>query len=176
MTVDTSRTIEIGSSPVRMLGFIMLGDGMTALAGAIALGRIGKAAPDSFITFIGWVGLLFFGLCTATILWRLVTERGAVVTLTPEGIRDVRVAAEFIARTAVQGISTWSSHGQRIIVLAVDQATEAGLTLSRIARWSRGANRSLGADGLCVTAQGLRMGYDDLLAVATAYHEAAERR
>jgi len=47
---------------------------------------------------------------------------------------------------------------------------------SRIARWSRGANRALGADGLCVAAQGLTIKFDSLLALSMAYAAAGERR
>ncbi len=59
------------------------------------------------------------------------------------------------------------------MVLDVDPAVEAALLLSRIARWSRAANKQLGADGLCVTAQGLKMGYDELLMTTSVYAEAA---
>jgi hypothetical protein len=38
-----------------------------------------------------------------------------------------------------------------------------------IARWTRGANRALGADGLCVTAQGLKIDYPALLATCMDY-------
>jgi hypothetical protein len=82
----------------------------------------------------------------------LLSVSGPVVTVTPEGIRDTRVAAEVIPWSAITGISTWQYRGQKIMVLAVDPATESGLTLTRIARWSRGANRALGADGLCIAA------------------------
>jgi hypothetical protein len=57
------------------------------------------------------------------------------------------------------------------MVLAVDPEVEGKLHLSRIARWSRGANKRLGADGLCVTAQGLKIDYDELWSTAMAYWE-----
>jgi hypothetical protein len=87
------------------------------------------------------------------LLWRAFTTHGAVVAITPEGIRDGRVAAELIAWSAVSDIAIWENRAQPVMVLAVDPAVEAGLTLTRVARWTRGANRALGADGLCVTAQ-----------------------
>jgi hypothetical protein len=59
--------------------------------------------------------------------------------------------------------------GQKVMVLAVDPAVEAGLNLSRIARWTRQANRSLGADGLCVTAQGIKTTYATLFSTARAF-------
>ncbi|MGH6925292.1 MAG: hypothetical protein ACRED5_16290 [Propylenella sp.] len=59
------------------------------------------------------------------------------------------------------------------MVLAVDPETERNLHLSRIARWSRGANRRLGADGLCVTAQDLKVSYDELLSTAMEFWKGA---
>jgi hypothetical protein len=150
-----------------------LGIGMTALCGAIAFGFIPDDRKGGLGVIAGWAGLVFFGLITALVLWRLLTSRGPVVTLSPEGIRDVRVAAETIPWTAVHDISAWGYRGQRIMVLAVDPELEKRLTLTRIARWSRGPNTALGADGLCVTAQGLKIGHDELLSRSIAYAKAA---
>jgi hypothetical protein len=62
---------------------------------------------------------------------------------------------------------------QKIIVLVVEPATEASLALTPIVRWTRDANRALGADGLCIAAQGLKIDHDTLLATITAYAQAA---
>ena len=98
--------------------------------------------------------------------------RGPVITITQEGIRDRRVAAELIPWSAVRGIKIWEYRGQRVMVFAVDPTVETGLDLTRTVRWTRDANRSLGADGLCVTAQGLKIGFDDLLETTVAYARA----
>jgi hypothetical protein len=171
MTFDTSRTIEIEASPIRMLGLGALGLLMTALSAAIMLNAF-PVPPGSLAEFGGYAGTVFFGACTVLALWRTFTTHGPVVTITREGIRDVRVAAEVIPWGAVNDIKVWESNGQRVMVLAVDPAIEGWLNLTRIARWSRGANRALGADGLCVTAQGLKIGFDELLATSFAYARA----
>jgi hypothetical protein len=62
------------------------------------------------------------------------------------------------------------------MVLDVDPAFESRLTLTAIARWTRGPNRATGADGLCITALGLKIDYDTLLTTATAYAHKAQRR
>jgi hypothetical protein len=172
MMIDTRRSVEVEGSPARMFGLAMLGVLMTALSAAVALHAFPNVPPGSFAEFFGYVGTVFFGACTVLLLWRAFTTRGPVVTITPDGIHDSRVAAEFIPWSAVSDINVWESNGQRVMVLAVDPAVEAGLGLTRIARWTRGANRALGADGLCVTAQGLKMGFDELLATSLAYGRA----
>ena len=169
MTVDTSQTITIAGSPWKMWGLFLLGIVMTALSLAVAL----SAFPGKPVGLVGRgagvIGTLFFGFCTVMILWRAITATGPVVMLSPTGIRDVRLSAQELPWRAIRGISTWSHQGQQIMVLAVDPEIEAGLELSAIARMTRGANRALGADGLCIGAQELKIRYDDLLALTAAY-------
>ena len=168
MTVDTSRIVEIEQSPGKMIFLLVLSVLMSALAVGMAW-LLARDSNGSFTAFLVWVAAVFFPLCTILIVWRLFTTRGPVVTITPDGIRDTRVAAEFIPWSAIAGISTWQHSGQKVMVLAVDPVVERTLTLTAMARWTRGANRALGADGLCVTAQGLRTDYETLLKTAVEY-------
>lgn len=170
MTVDTSGTLEIHGSPWKLLSLAVLGAGMTLLAAAIAFDLLPGLRSDSVVKIlVGWVGLVFFGACTAMILARATMTKVPLVTMSPMGLLDTRVARHPIPWSAVRGISTWSHQGQRVMVVAVDPAAEAQLELTAIARWTRKANLALGADGLCVASQGLRMGYDEMLAAAIAY-------
>lgn len=171
--VNIPESKEIYGSPMKYIGLAVLGIVMTAGSAALAFRWFGDPAPGSFEQFIGYVGLVFFGLCTVLIVWRVLTSQGPVVTITPDGIRDTRVAAELIPWTAINNISTWTHSGQKIMVLAVDPEVESQLTLTRIAKWTRGANAALGADGLCVTAQGLKNDYDSLLHTAETFAKAA---
>jgi hypothetical protein len=169
MTTDTSRTLEIESSPAKLLRLVGIGVLMTAVAVTVTL------LPD--VPYIGRVvggyfGILFFGLCTGAALWRLLTASGPVVTISPEGIRDTRIAAAIIPWRAVTGISTWQYRGQKLMVLAMKPGIEDQLGLTLAVRWSRGANRAFGADGLCVTAAGLKIDYDTLLRTSQDYARA----
>ena len=172
MAIDVTGTTEIRASPVKMALLGLAGIAMTAVSALTAFRVLDGIEAGSMIELVGYVGVGFFGLCTVLIFWRAATLRGTVVTLTPQGISDIRVAPETIPWRAIRSISTWRSNGQKIMVLDVDPQTEAGLSLSRIARWSRGANRKLGADGLCVIAQGISANYDDLFEAATSYWQA----
>ena len=55
----------------------------------------------------------------------------------------------------------------------VVMAVEERLNLSRMVRMTRKANIALGADGLCVTAQGIKIDYDTLLSTSLKYWKAA---
>lgn len=165
LSSDTSRVVDIEQSPGRTVTLFLGGVLMTALSAVVLW------IPDAegLQRLVGVAGVVFFGLCTSILLWRLVTVQGPVVTIAPEGLRDRRIAAEFIPWDAIEGVTTWSLQGQRIIVIAVKPEVERRLTLTAIARWTRRPNRALGADGLCMTAQGLKVGHDALLATIEAY-------
>ncbi len=161
--MSKSNTLDIKASPRKLVVLGLGGIAMTALSAVIALSLLPGETPSLFDRVLMGFGTLFFAFCTVVAFWRLATERGAVVTLAPEGIRDTRIAAETIPWSAVRGVSTWSAFGQRVMVLDVDPETEKRLHLSAIARGTRSANKALGADGLCVTAQGLDAAYDEVL-------------
>lgn len=165
---ETLGTIEIGQSPFKMLGLAALS---LVMVGASAFAVFGLPGQDrgSLLAFIGIVGMLFFGLCGVAIAWRALAVRGPVVTLSPQGLHDVRVSRLPIPWTAVRTLHTWSFRGQKILVVGVDPETEQDIELTRIARWTRGPNQSLGADGLSVTAQGLKITYEQLLDLVRAY-------
>ncbi len=171
--IDTTQRLEIEGSPRKYFAFGLLGILMTLGSAAVAF-SIGE--PGSFGQFVGYAGLILFGLCTVLLFWRALTSSGPVVTIAPEGIRDLRVAAEFIPWAAIRNVATWTFQGQKVMVLAVDPAIEDRLTLTRIAKWTRSANAKLNADGLCVTAQGLKMDFQTLLDTTIAYAAAAEAR
>jgi hypothetical protein len=170
--IDTTRTIEIRQSPWRMLMLIAGALAFVVLGLALIFGWMDERRSGHFVQAIGWISVVFFGACGLVGAWRLVSVRGPVVTISPAGIRDVRVAKETIPWRVIHDISTWEYQRQKVMVLDVDPAVERRLTLSMVARMSRRANASLGADGLCVAATGLSMRYDDLLATTRAYAEA----
>lgn len=91
--VDVSRTLAFAGSSWRMLGLGVLGILMTGLSGVLAGGLLPGTENDWLARAIGCLGLAFFGLATIVIFRRAITETGPVVTLTPTGITDTRIAA-----------------------------------------------------------------------------------
>lgn len=167
MPIDTSRTIEIAGSPAKLAILLACGVAMTAASVAILL--IPDFRDDWIVRVTGYFGAAFFGLCTLIAIVRFMRAHAPVVTISADGIRDTRVAADIIPWSAIRNISTWSFQGQQAMVLEVDPAVEKGLALTAIARWTRKANAALGADGLCVSATGLKIAYDTLFETSTAY-------
>lgn len=174
-TIDTTRTIEIGTSHLKMIGFLGLGAIMVAVSVAVATATMPSVLNEIVDRPIGIISTIFFGLCLLVMLWRLVAMRGPIVTLSPTGIRDSRVASEFIPWSAIEQTSVWAHRRHKFLVLAVTPAVEARLTLTRAARWSRGANRSLGGDGLYISAIELKTDFETLRAMVEAYGLASRR-
>lgn len=175
MTLDTSKTLQIAASPVKRAGMFLLSLVMVAVA-LFPIGYTwGTPAANSLAVFFCYIGVVLFSAMGLLILWKLFRERGTVIEIGPEGIRDIRVAEEFIPWNAVLDIYTWTYQRQSVMVLAVTEEAERQLTLSRIARWSRKANASLGADGLCIAAGGLKISHAALqeatLQYIAAWHE-----
>jgi hypothetical protein len=167
MAIDTTRTIEIKQSPWEMLKMLAIGVGFVATSIFIAY------QGNVLYLAIGIFGIVFFGALTLFVLWRLLTLIGPVVTISPAGVRDTRVAADTIPWTAITDISTWSAYSQPAIVLVVRPEVEKSLRLSLMTRMTRRANASLGADGLAIGSQGLSIGHDALLETLNAYWQRA---
>jgi hypothetical protein len=110
--------------------------------------------------FIGYVGLALFPLIAFIVGRYLFVLRGPVVTISSEGIRDIRIASETIPWHGIKNISTWSYGRNKVMVLALDPRLESALTLTRLARFSRGPNSVLGANGLCIAPRGLKINYN----------------
>lgn len=174
--MDTSKTIEIFQSPWRMVVFLALGLAMTLLSAVLLSVPISSSANAAFVAAVAWIGVAFFGACTVLMLWRWISARGPVIVLTPYEWRDNRISASAVPWTAVRSIGTWSYQGQSLVVVSIDPDVEARIGLTRIASWTRSANAALGADGLCVGPQGLKTNFAELLALFTAYADAATSR
>ncbi len=172
MSIDTTRTIEFHASPNRLLTLLAFSAMSTGVAATLAFRLFPNLPSDPAVASAGYSGLVFFSFCAGVAIWRLLAQRGPVVTVSPAGLHDVRVAAEPIPWRAIKSISTWQMQRQMVLVVAIDPADEERLTLTRLARWTRSANRNAGADGLVVSAQGLTVGYPTLFYTCRDYWEA----
>ena len=164
-------TMEIKGSSGKLIGLGILGIGMTALCaciGFMAYVSVEATTYDQYarlgIIALGIFGTLFFGWTTQIAFSRLLSAGKTLITLNRQGIHDRRVSEKLIPWEAIKDVNVWQMSGQKIIVLSVPAEIEASIGVSRVTKWTRGANRSLGADGLSISAAGLDVKHDDLLA------------
>ncbi|MGL4242071.1 MAG: STM3941 family protein [Beijerinckiaceae bacterium] len=164
--------IEIAPSPWKILLLIALS------AGFIALGfwLVATAEGGTLIQFLGWVLVLFFGACGILWIVQSIRYRGAVVVIDRDGILDRRVSDAPIPWTKVEGVSTWTLDAQRFVILKLDEAFDHSFPTKAITRWTRGANKKLGADGITINPTGLQIGFDALLNAVVKAKTASDER
>jgi hypothetical protein len=171
-SADMSRTIEFHAALTRQLSLLIFAVLSFAVAAALAFNRIPNMPSDPAAVSSGYFGMAFFGLCAAVAIWQLLSHRGPIVTVSPQGLRDVRIAPETIPWSAIKGISTWRTQRSMVLLVAIEPAAEERLTLTRTARWTRQSHRRYGADGFCISPQGLKVSYPTLFYACRDYWEA----
>jgi hypothetical protein len=154
--------IEVTGSRKKLIGLCLLAVIMTGISAMVAFGTI-AVDPGSFEQAAGWLGTLFFGAALLTGLRRIATAKRADISLSEDGFHDRRVTANPVPWDAIEGVSTWSMSGQKIMVLSLSPEAEAKARPTWGARMARGANAMLGADGLCISATGMSISHDDLV-------------
>lgn len=168
--------LEYRYSHWRMASLLMAALGFVALGIAIVTGQLYTTPSGGFREFIGVVCILFFGAAAGLIAKQWLGTSGPVLTISDNGVTDIRIAKEEIPWSAVHNLALWHYGRQKSLVLSIDPAVEEQLTLTRTARWTRGPNRSLGVDGLCVTASGLNTSFDRLSQAMTARYQASRAK
>jgi hypothetical protein len=168
--IDTTRTITIEGSTEKLVSLTLVGVLLTAGAGALAFGLVPEDAL--FARLLGLTGLVVFALCTLVAAWQLLSQSGPVITMSPQGIRDTRIAAETIPWSAVTNVSTLKYRYSRSVGLSIDATIEARLTFSRIVRCTRPINLAFGEEELPISASGMKTDFEMLMASTMAYWQA----
>jgi hypothetical protein len=170
LPVDTSNPIEISPSLWQTAKVALIGAGFVA-AGYFMSGATegtGRYSAET-LHWVGYFSMAFFGLGTAVSIWRVFRQRGPWITLSPQGIHDIRVSEDVIPWTAIASLSTWTYARQSIMIVGLKPGVEQALKLTRAARLSRGPNKSLGADGLAIPTQGTDFDHERLISTTQAF-------
>jgi hypothetical protein len=174
--IDTQSRLEIAAAPLKLL-LLSLGSLAFVVGGyfmTLATVDTARHSAES-VRFWGWVAIIFFGLCGMIGAWRALTQRGTVISLASDGLRDIRVSHDVIPWPAVASITTWEHSGQKVMVVGLHPGEEQKLRLTMIARSTRGANAALGANGLSITAGGTKISHDELMRATIAYAQAHDQ-
>jgi hypothetical protein len=175
MNPDTPDEVEIGYSSSRMLPLVALAAMMTLLSAGVALDWFGDGGLTRYHMLAGYAGLAFFGAATGRLIWLLSAARGPVLLIGRYGIRDLRVANEFILWDSIAEVSACEYRRRKFVVLKITPALEQQLFTAKAMQAMLHANRAMGLDGIAISAGGLTADLGRLFDACTAYHMAAKR-
>jgi hypothetical protein len=156
--------IEIGHRPTHLVLLIALGFAMTLLSASLAFEMWGELGGS---TTAGCAGVILFGLGTCRLIWMLPAERGAVVVVTPYGIRDLRIGNEFLLWDSIETVSARESRGRGAVVLTLIPALRQQRTCPR-------GRRDASSDKVVISLDGLATDVETLLRICRAFHGAGE--
>ena len=165
MTTRTAAAYEFKQSPLKM---VLLGV-LSLLMSAMGVFVISIGDTD-FKRIIGAITAVMFLLLAVLIFWRGFTASGPTLSVSPEGILDVRLAKRPVPWSAISSVSGLKISSQRMVHVGLSRQVFDTLEPTRIARMSWSANRSLfGAEGITITTQGLGVKQQELLDLITEF-------
>lgn len=168
MNPELPDDVEIGYSSSRFLAPIGFALAMLLLSTAFALDWV-VGGQDSLRRMVGYVGIAFFALLAAKFIWALLKVKAPVLSVSRYGIRDLRIANEFILWESVADVRACRVGRQSFVVLKLTPAVERRLFCVNTAPAMLTANRAQGIDGVAISPLGLAMDFDSLLQTCSAY-------
>lgn len=168
VSIDATHDLEIRRCVTQRRLLVAAGFAMTLLSASLAF-DLWDGLGD-YDTTVGFAGVVVFSLLTSWLVWMLPGERGAVVVVTPYGIRDLRIGNEFLLWESIAEISAEECRGHKAIVLTPTPALRR--QLCAIPTLARGAQ-----DGrIVIRAEGLATDFDTLLRACRDRHTASSAR
>ncbi len=167
LSIPLSKT-SILALLVGALAFVALGAWMLTFSDAEILQQRRLANPLAF-RGIAITGVVFFGACGAVAVRKLLDDRPGLV-IGPEGVTDHAsgVAAGLVPWRDITGIESHVLQGQRFVVLRLrDPARYAGRGNALVRMLHRANTRMVGSP-VSISANALKISYDELLATLDA--------
>jgi hypothetical protein len=161
--------VTIGFSRGRLLTLFGICLVLTLLSSALAFTWQQGKTITTFDVSVCYVAAVFFGLATWRMLWRLLSSKTPVVTISRSGIRDTRLRDETIAWSAVRKILIREQRTQSFVVLKLDPIVAQRFSGSLLKRALSLMNKALGDDCVIVNASGLTMDVKTLFETCKQY-------
>lgn len=147
-------TTTIYRSKLKM-GLLLLGSLAFVLVGIFVIWvDYGENGAGGYGVFVGILTILFFGFCGGIAAYKTFDRKPAVVFL-PDGLVVPDIASAPIGWRDIHGVRFVEYERQPIIEIALSPEAEASLPFTRMVKMTRGANRGLGFQGVCLSGLGL---------------------
>ncbi len=135
------------------------------LVGLWAVGAFGpppvsRRASPAATNAIGWVCIVFFGLCGLAII-RMFFDKRVQLRINASGICWIRWSDEMIPWSEITDVTTWQYQLQKFVVLHLRDATRFP-SQSRLAALA-GASRALTGGDIAITMSGTDRSYSEAM-------------
>jgi|APSaa5957512535_1039671.scaffolds.fasta_scaffold171500_1 hypothetical protein len=168
--IELSKT-KIISLIMGSLGFVTLGIWFLLLSDEFIKKSLPIMSPTT-VHIVGVVGILFFGFFGLVALKKVFNNSPGLV-LNAAGIFDnsSAVSAGFIPWSEVESIEQYKVHSQKILAIHV-KTPEKYLTGNALLVATKKANQNMSGTPIHITANTLKIGFDELLAEVNGYFAA----
>lgn len=173
-TIDTEQKTTLAAVPQKVWPLVLGAFLMAGLCGAVLWPLFRE--PNALERAVMWIGVVFFGGGGAFVSVQGLGILRPVISLSPEGFTATWVASETVPWSTVQGVRTWTSMGNTMIVVKVTDEVWRSPGISMTARVTRVANRWLGIDGLAIPVMGMPISARDMLKLFRTYAREHRRR
>lgn len=130
-------------------------------------GAVGTKGTSTI--FSGWLSVLFFGMCLALVLFRLIFGSNTPVILSQTGFVDKRSFKGEIPWSAIARVSVFSYRKTSLIRLQLAPDGILLLKLTWSAKITRWMNKPFGLDGLYVPSSDLDISFAELWNLTRRY-------
>lgn len=166
VTELTSSPVFVARNSPLKTAPLVLGAILFVVAGLWMVGLFGGTHPP-LITVVGWVAIIFFGLCGIIGATRLF-DRGEVIRIDANGIRYSRFSPDTILWQQVRAVSEFRIERQRFVGLQLTDPS-AHRRASGLDAALSGANRFAGYGDVVLATTGTDARYDELSAIVRHY-------
>lgn len=163
-SINTSGTTEIDRSWPKSIALLILVVCFAAYALCFAL-NVFSNSPSFFTRLVSFLGGVACCAIVSMVFWRTLTLRGHLVTLSPEGIRDLRIAPDFIPWPAIARVDVISSR-----VRYLELKFYAGLLPPKLERIMVRTGLLSTPRALQLNAHELSITFDRLHTLVSSYH------
>jgi hypothetical protein len=162
----TAGICRIGRSITKQIG-LTVGSFLFVAIGWWMISDPAATTRNFFDPFIGWVGVLFFGFCGVGWAYRLAFGERWPVTLSPQGLTDLRVSKTLIPWRAVKNVEAKTIG--KTPFLQVDFDEDLKLELSMFGRMVQAANLSKYGCRYWLTSADLKLAFPKLHELVHTY-------
>jgi hypothetical protein len=126
---------------------------------------------------LGGVGIVFFGAC-GVVAFKKLMQRGAGLIISAKGVHDQSsgTSAGFVPWKDVSAVQSSFVSGQKFVSLMLHDAQEYAQRGNALQQRLAQLNMSLVGTSINISANTLKISFDELLALLQSYHRQSQER